>query len=160
MKRFLNLILFVCIAFALFLSCEKTESYSPIPEISFSKYRVYDTAYSSGFNQRNVAIYFKFVDGDGDIGDTVDTVNNLFFSRYEQRNGDFINVDSIRYRIPFAEIMRREGQNKTIKGTIKIDISELVINYDTIKYDFFIKDRAGNKSNIASTSPITGLKKQ
>lgn len=165
MKKFLNIILIVCFAFATFLSCEKTESYSPIPEISFTKYRVYDTAYSSGFNQRNVAIFFKFVDGDGDIGDTTSGVNNLFFSRYEQRNGEFINVDStlvdsIRYRIPFAEIMRREGQNKTLKGSIKIDVSELVIKYDTIKYDFYITDRAGNKSNVASTTPITGLKKQ
>jgi hypothetical protein len=165
MKRFLNLILIVCIAFTIFLSCEKTESYPPVPEIKFTKYRVYDTAYSSGFNQRNVAISFDFVDGDGDIGDTTEGLNNLFFSRFEQRNGEFINVDSllvdsIRYRIPFAEIMKREGQNKTLKGTIKIDISELIINYDTIKYDFYITDRAGNKSNVASTSPIVGLKNQ
>lgn len=146
-----------------FLSCEETESYSEIPEIAFTKYRVYDTSYSSGFNQRNVAIYFTFVDGDGDIGDTTQGRNNLIFSRFEQRNGEFINVDTlladtIQFRIPFDQVMLREGQNKTIKGSVKVDLSELIINYDTIKYEFYIKDRAGNKSNVTSTTPITGLK--
>lgn len=168
MKKILNFILFAVIGVMAFFSCEKAESYSEIPYIEFSSYRVYDTAYSSGFFQRNVAINFSFVDGDGDIGYskelTGDSVkDNLFFSRYEQRNGEFINVDSllvdsIRYSIPFAEVMRREGQNKTLKGSIKVDVSELVINYDTIKYDFYIVDRAGNKSNVTSTTPIIGLK--
>jgi hypothetical protein len=170
MKKILNFILFIIIGVMAFLSCEKAESYSEIPYIEFTSYRVYDTAFSSGFFQRNVAVNFSFVDGDGDIGYNKELTgdsakNNLFFSRYEQRNGEFINVDSllvdsIRYSIPYAEVMSREGQNKTIKGSIKVDVSELVINYDTIKYDFYIIDRAGNKSNITTTTPIVGLKNQ
>lgn len=153
----------------MFSGCQKIESYSDIPHIEFKSARVYDTIISTNFKQRNVAVSFSFVDGDGDIGyraDVADSTakNNLYFSRFEQRGGRFVNVDSLLvdsmiYSIPYDDIMSREGQNKTMKGTIKVDISELVINYDTIRYDFYILDRAKHKSNVASTSEIVGLKK-
>jgi hypothetical protein len=49
----------------------------------------------------------------------------------------------------------RVGQNKTVKGFIRIEMYFFVIpEYDTIRYDFYIVDRALNKSNIESTSDI------
>ena len=56
------------------------------------------------------------------------------------------------YRIPYME---RLGQNKILKGTISVTF--LYQDYspaDTIKYDFYIKDRALNESNMESTSEI------
>ena len=56
------------------------------------------------------------------------------------------------YRIPYME---REGQNKILKGTIDVTFLYLFYNpADTIKYDFYIKDRALNESNIVSTNEI------
>jgi hypothetical protein len=56
------------------------------------------------------------------------------------------------YRIPYLETV---GQSKVLRGEIIITI--LYQSYsqtDTIKYDFFIIDRAGNNSNIEETAEI------
>ena len=56
------------------------------------------------------------------------------------------------YRIPY---LTRQGQNKILKGTISVTFLYLFYEpSDTIKYDFYIKDRAENESNVASTSEI------
>ena len=59
------------------------------------------------------------------------------------------------YRIPYME---RLGQNKLLKGTIAVSFLYLfydVSDNDTLIYDFFIKDRAGNISNTESTTEIS-----
>jgi hypothetical protein len=56
------------------------------------------------------------------------------------------------YRIPYME---RLGQNKILKGTISVTFLYLFYSpSDTIRYDFYIKDRAQNVSNVASTNEI------
>jgi hypothetical protein len=56
------------------------------------------------------------------------------------------------YRIPYME---RLGRDKILKGTISITFLYLFYSpSDTISYDFYIKDRALNPSNVASTSEI------
>jgi hypothetical protein len=169
MKNLIGLLTILGLMAAMFYSCEKPESYSEIPEIEFKSFRVYDTT-KSGFNQRQIAISFKFVDGDGDIGyrlgvDDTTKKDNLFFSKYAQIGGSYVNIDSLLvvpnvFSLPYEDVMERSGQNKTMKGTIKVDLQELLVKYDSIKYDFYIVDRAGNKSNVATTTEITGLKEK
>ena len=61
-------------------------------------------------------------------------------------------LPSAAYRIPYME---RLGQNKILKGTISISfIYQSYSPTDTIRYDFYIKDRAINESNVASTNEI------
>ena len=56
------------------------------------------------------------------------------------------------YRIPYME---RLGVNKILRGTISLTFLYLFYSPgDTIKYDFYIKDRALNESNVASTGEI------
>ena len=58
------------------------------------------------------------------------------------------------YRIPYME---RTGQNKILKGTIAVTFLYLFYSAedtDTIRYDFYLKDRADNLSNTESTSEI------
>jgi hypothetical protein len=56
------------------------------------------------------------------------------------------------YRIPYME---RLGQNKILKGTISVTFLYLFYSTaDTIRYDFYIKDRALNESNVVSTNEI------
>jgi hypothetical protein len=50
--------------------------------------------------------------------------------------------------------MERPGVNKILKGTISVSIFYFLPPTDTIKYDFYITDRALNISNVASTSEV------
>jgi hypothetical protein len=51
--------------------------------------------------------------------------------------------------------MERLGQNKILKGTISVTmIYQSYAAGDTIKYDFYITDRALNESNMVSTNEI------
>ncbi|HEX3005997.1 MAG TPA: hypothetical protein VHO90_00115 [Bacteroidales bacterium] len=169
MHKLFNILVALFVFVSILMSCQKIESYSEVPNIEFDSYRVFDTVRSSDFKQRIITIKFKFVDGDGDLGyrqglDDSATSTNLFFKRFENRNGIMMNVDSLlakptQFTIRYDDAMAREGQNKTLKGSIKVDLDELLIKYDTIRYEFYIKDRAGNFSNIVSTPEITGLKK-
>ena len=62
----------------------------------------------------------------------------------------------LNYRIPNDPRMKRDGQDKTLKGEISVEIQyQVVPPYDTIKYEFYVRDRAYNKSNVASTTDIT-----
>ena len=59
-----------------------------------------------------------------------------------------------KYRIPYME---RTGQNKILKGTISVTFLYTFYDpkdNDTIKYDFYIKDRADHKSNTVPTCEI------
>ncbi len=82
-----------------------------------------------------------------------DTVNLVFY-QYNKANGIYSEPDdTLHYRIPYIE---RLGQNQVLMGTITI--SFLYIGFsdqDTIKYDFFIKDRAGNISNTSTSCEIS-----
>jgi hypothetical protein len=163
-KIIYNGVLVLAVFTSLFISCQKPESYSVVPEIKLLYIRVHDTTVIEGSSQKNVTIDFSFVDGDGDIGyDTTNTdtlhKDNLFFTTYQKRMGVFVNVDSLNksplsYRIPYRDIMARTGQNKTLKGSIKIELEQQLIQYDTIKYDFYITDRSLNKSNVETTGEI------
>jgi hypothetical protein len=51
--------------------------------------------------------------------------------------------------------MERLGLNKILKGTISVTFLYLFYSPgDTISYDFYIKDRALNESNVESTSEV------
>jgi hypothetical protein len=58
------------------------------------------------------------------------------------------------YRIPY---MKRDGQNKILKGTISVTFIYLFYlpqSNDTVMYEFYVKDRAENFSNTETTSEI------
>ena len=114
---------------------------------------------------------FDFEDGNGDIGiDTpYDSLNapdsllyTLFLTIHEKVDGQYTMVDPEDletppyYRIPPLD---PEGQNKTLSGEIMVEIQYLLIEYDTIKYSFYILDRAFHRSNVDTTTEIifTGL---
>jgi len=151
----------------LFFSCRKIESISEIPSIEFENFTLRDTIDILGNKGKIGELVFTFEDGDGDIGlpqpDSIptDTTNyNLFFTLYEKLDGEFAEVDEddletpLNYRIPFIEM---EGQNKTLKGEIQVNFfyfKLFLIKYDTIKYEFYLVDRALHKSNVEETDTI------
>jgi len=162
MKSLLAIIPVILVSAMLYTSCEAFEQVSEVPEIHFMRYTPYladtlDLIINAG------ELVFSFQDGNADFG--LDTINNpedtvnFFLNPYQKINGVYDSIDADvygrKYAIHNQERLGRTGQNKTIKGEIKLQIYYLLSPpYDTIRYDFYIVDRAGNKSNVESTTDI------
>lgn len=145
-------------------SCKKIEQLSPVPQIEFTSFTVFDTLDILGNHSKGGRLKFKFQDGDGDLGldaptqGQVDTTN-LFISLFRKNQGVMDSVSGLDPLLPSPALripyMERLGQNKLLKGSISVTfIYQSYLPTDTIKYDFYIKDRALNVSNVASTSEI------
>lgn len=159
MKKYVY-ILFICLTGI--LACKEIKKYSEIPEIHFKSFTYPDTS-----------ITFSFLDGDGDFGlrpsDTLapynDSINkfNLFITVYKKSQGKYsiFNFPINDPKLPPNQIVFRIenipeplGQNKTLKGDIKIGMVgwlEPQVTPDTFMFKFYIKDRALHKSNVDST---------
>ncbi|MFH2141204.1 MAG: hypothetical protein ABIJ97_02185 [Bacteroidota bacterium] len=151
------------------ICCKKPVSYPETPSIKFETFEIRDSVDLLGNNLKYGMLKFSFIDGNGDIGlNPSDTFapydsssiysNNLFIELYEYKNGSFEIVDleiPLYYRIkPRFESI---GQNKVLKGFIltKMEYSDYFLSlFDTIKYNFYIYDRALNKSNTGETGII------
>jgi len=149
-------------------SCGKIEKLPPEPTIAFKSFVVVDTNTFLGLTRAG-RLNFYFEDGDGDLGlnkptaGTSTDTTNLFFSLLRKTGGTFVPVsdtDPLKpsdYRIPY---MDRQGQNKILRGNISITFYYFFFSpTDTIKYEFYLKDRAGHISNSSSTSEIILNKK-
>ncbi len=144
--------------------CERPETYSEIPSIKFKEFILKDTIDALDNPIKKGTLVFTFIDGDGDIGlmpqDTTypfDSTHyyNLFLDGYYYENGVVV-ADSpsvpLYYRVPYIE---PQGQNKVLKGTIKVDIIyNFPIVHDSIFYKFYILDRKFHKSNVEQTPVI------
>ncbi|HOB83355.1 MAG TPA: hypothetical protein PKM76_02880 [Bacteroidales bacterium] len=147
------------------VSCKKIEQLPPEPKIEFLNFAVFDTTDILGNQCKGGRLSFHFEDGDGNLGlqtpdGTEADTTNLYFTLFRKVKGVMTMVpdDDILspsdYRIPYME---RTGQNKILKGTIAVTFLYLfysVEDTDTVRYDFYLKDRADNLSNTESTSEI------
>ncbi len=159
--RFVTIVIFSLLAMA---SCGKIETLPPEPYIDYTSFTVFDTTDLLGNTIMGGRLKFYFEDGDGDLGlnvpegeEEADTIN-LFVALYRMNNGKIIPApddDPFKptgFRIPY---MDRVGQNKILKGNIAVEFSYLFYSEeDTIRYEFYVRDRAGNVSNTDSTSLI------
>jgi len=146
-------------------SCTRIEQLPPEPFIEYRSFAVFDTIDILGNYCKGGRLKFYFEDGDGNMGHEspeqtgLDTTN-LFFTLYRKTNGEMVQVpdnDNMKpssYRIPY---MKREGQNKILRGIISVTFIYLFYeprNNDIIMYEFYLKDRAENFSNTELTSEI------
>jgi hypothetical protein len=146
-------------------SCIKEENYSIIPEIWYDNMTlVYNSANDPYPSKGILAITFQ--DGDGDIGlrarDTFPPFNkegeyyyNYVIRYFEKRDTGWAEVilnPPYSARLPMLN-MGYEG--KPIKGLI-VDTLQMdpAPDFDTIRFEMFIYDRALHKSNVVSTPPI------
>jgi len=160
-KKILHRIYLALALTALLASCRKIESFPPEPSIAYERFDVSDSTDLLGNHKLIGSLWFSFIDGDGDLGsaDTTEASGkyNLFFTMYEKTEGEFIVVgedkigEPIRFIIPYME---RTGQNKTLKGEINVKFEYFFDIFDTIRYDFYIIDRAGNESNLETTPEL------
>jgi hypothetical protein len=147
----------------LFPSCMKKEVFPDIPEIAFQNFIA---QFDTGMYAKRGFLTISFKDGNGDIGlapnqkyPPFDTGSiyyyNYYIDYYESQNGTFVKVEldpPYHARIPY---LTPDDPDKAIKGII---VDTLTLNpmplYDTVKFKFYIYDRALNKSNVDSTPPI------
>jgi hypothetical protein len=169
MKIYLTAIVLLTVVVA---SCVKTEPVSPVPEITFKRFEVF-YAYDTLLEQYIPVgeLEFSFIDGDADIGmyeeDIIEDTTgwdernyNVFLTPYQKIDTLYylIEPDSSKpppyYTIWHDSKLDRVGQNKTIKGDITLTLNDLP-EFDTIRYEFFIRDRAGNESNLETTTDVS-----
>jgi hypothetical protein len=143
--------------------CTKIEQVPPKPSVKFTSFAVFDTTDILGNISKGGRLKFYFEDGDGNLGlpeptGTDEDTTNLFLILYRKTNGEMVRAkpdDPLKpssYRIPY---MTRTGLNRVLKGTISVTFVYLFWSpTDTIRYDFYIKDRTENLSNLESTSEI------
>ena len=147
----------------LFSSCMKKEKFSDIPVIAYQSFSV---EFDTGMYATRGFLTISFKDGNGDIGlrpnqnePPFDSGSiyyyNYIIDYYEKQHGIFVKVPldpPFNARIPY---LTPDDPNKAIKGII---VDTMILNpmpvYDTVKFKFFIYDRALNKSNVDSTPPI------
>jgi hypothetical protein len=147
----------------LITGCADIISYPDKPIIKFKNHSTYLTTDDLDNKIALVKLQIEFTDGDGDIGlaqpilsDLADSLKyNFFLTLYDYKNGHFEKVDNLvgnqNFRVPF---IKRDGQNKTLKGDIFIDLEYKSIIYDTIFYSFYLVDRKFHKSNVDSSDVI------
>jgi len=161
--RTVNFFAAICIVLFALASCREIEHLSPVPYIEFTSFTIFDTTDILGNEAKGGELEFYFEDGDGNLGlkspegNQSDTTN-LFFTLFRKTNGEIALApanDPLKpsaYRIPY---MVRLGQNKILRGKISVIF---LYNFfepgDTILYDFYLKDRDLNESNVARTSEI------
>ena len=113
------------------------------------------TDVSAGVDEQ-IAVQFGFSDGDGDIGyNENDSTQNIFF--VDKR------FDSVTLRFQFPEITEENNPEQGVKGKFQVALNAGFLNkradtahidFDTIVWEVYIVDQAGNRSNIVETSPL------
>jgi len=155
---------FVILFFILFIvysSCRKKEVYPIIPYIEFKDYFIK----SSGGIDSSIMFIFTYKDGDGDIGYPDEDMEHksVFVYYYKKNNGVYYlridpedSVNNFNVKLP---MLLNSGSKRPIKGEIEysIDISldvPVLFQYDTVYVEFYLMDRALNKSNTIASPEI------
>ncbi len=139
-------IVFIIIT-SLFSACKKDEEqYSDVPVITFE-------SISPGTIKQfrdSVIVTIGYVDGNGDLGENGSDVKNAFVT--DSRN-------DLTYGFRVKQLAPTDA-SIIIKGKLLIVIPQVALNNltgisETATFSIYLEDRAGNKSNVVSTSSIT-----
>lgn len=136
-----------------FIACKKTSSGDPVPKIAYSGLSK-DSIVNAG--KDTISIMFTIVDGDGDMPFDDDSTKEIFI-----RDSRTPTNAEIGLKMPeFPKGLVKGGQSLDMKCTINLDAFTYFVlrpsrpNGDTLSFDIYVKDRAGNKSNMITTRPI------
>jgi hypothetical protein len=154
----------VLLSSLLVFSCGKIEKLPAEPSIRFNSFEVFDSTDILGNKVKGGRLGFYFEDGDGDLGLEAPQTSgqrdstNLYLWLYRKTGGVYVKAASndplspSNYRIPYLD---RQGQNKILRGNITVTFLYLFYSKsDTIKYMFYLKDRASHSSDTVSTCEI------
>lgn len=172
--RYTKILLLIGLILSLIPACEQNQKFDDIPSLTWRKA---DFRYlgDSADNRRVVDLTIYFTDGDGDVGradendsDTCELDNydrfleryDLFIYYYELVNGQYREVLPADSCFPFHNILPNltpTGQNKTLEGEITTPFDYANYpenNTDSIRFEFELIDRAGNKSQRIVGKPV------
>jgi hypothetical protein len=153
LKRTKQLLITGFILMFLHTSCQDDDTFPVTPEIKFLSL----DKYSNVSSQDSLVLSFSFTDGDGDLGSKPEDVNarDIFLRLFEFKNDVFVEPAlgaPLEYRMPYLE---PRGNNSSLKGEVKINVDYNILQpNDTIRYEIYIKDRAGHQSNTVTSSTI------
>ncbi len=166
MKQFRQAFLFLLII--ALVGCKKIPTFPTAPEITFVGLKKITVDRGAQSDKDSVVITLGFKDGDGDLGTSDNTKINYFVDVYGKLEGKFQKVITndtvpIRYlnRNGTFFSLNPDGRQGPLEGTLKYGISSYV-NFKpysdsakyTLKFNVYIKDNAGNKSNEIETSEV------
>ncbi len=99
-----------------------------------------------------VVFTLNYKDGDGDIGENVDGVKNLFIT--DSRN-------NITYQFRVKQLAPN-GASVAIEGNLFVELNTAAIlngsSSQAVEYSIYLKDRSGNSSNTITTSGLSIVK--
>jgi len=164
MKRLKYILLILSVFTFFYMACEAPKTYPDTPEVSFKSVSLENAIDSLQNEVKRVKLTIKVVDGDGDIGIIDDYGNiyptfidrdsvDLYIDLLQKVDGVFEKVNLFfpyNYATPY---LAPEGQNKTLIADLEVNF-DITEQYDTIKYSFYIYDRALHKSNVAESPEI------
>jgi len=146
--------------FTILISCTKPPDYPIEPVIEFANLSRTSMNQGTGLED-SLIVTFSYTDGDGDLGSNSDSLE-VFCTDLR------LPIIPITYKLPFVP---PQGTGNGISGEISIQIPtsccifpnntpppcNILPSYprDTLVYEIFIKDRAGNESNKIITTDIT-----
>lgn len=138
-------IIFFIIGVVVFNSCKKDKEVSNAPQIDF----VSISPSSPTAFQDEVIITINYKDADGDLGENDADVTNCFVK-------DSRNDVEYEFRIPQ---LSPDNSSITITGDLDIRLQSIGISdgqsSETVSFEVYLKDRAGNSSNRITTNTIT-----
>jgi len=152
------------IGLMLLVSCDEvTEDYPDEPIVDYQGFGLYISEDELGNKVIISRISFDFTDGDGNLGLPPLEENsnpllpdslkyNFYLQLFDLQDYEFVEIPEskgglLKYRIP--PLLK-----EPTKGTMDLDISYPIVEYDTIFYTFYIVDRSFNRSNTDTTDVI------
>ena len=122
---------------------DNSEQYSDTPSITFIS-----VTPSPVKELDSLTFKISYKDGNGDLGENTYNAKNVFVTDLRTHTTDSLRVQRL-----------VEGETSAhIKGNMNIVLYDIAIqgsnDKDTVSYTIQVRDRAGNKSNVVTTSPI------
>jgi hypothetical protein len=154
MKKWSGL-LFGCSVVLLAAACTKTNNNSPYPQISITTF-IPDSV-KAGSDKDTVKLFYKFTDGDGDLGVSETPTNNSLIVLKDSRN-----TDSLLYYMPSIDPSYIDPA-KGMEGNSVVFIYASLLTLrpdsahaagDTLTFSMYVLDNAGNKSNTVTTPQL------
>ncbi len=137
------------------VSCNKKVNRDPVPSILYNG--ISPRTVTNGFVGDTVTIKFVVNDGDADLGNGVDATNHDIFVK-DSRSSTGEEQKFYFPNIPKDAVL--ENKSMQVYTSLNLDAPQYFVlrpdrpNGDTLTFEIYVKDRAGNKSNIITTEPI------
>lgn len=140
-----------------FFACEDEGNYPNTPSISFiSIISDTSTAENDQNPTDNIQITFSYRDGDGDLGgDTLLFIDGLIINNGIDSSVIYRGAEAGFAPISFHEVFN-EGVSSTEGTIVFLDniTNSGFRSLDTVVFELYMQDRAGNESNMIRTDSI------